>query len=657
MMPHSRCPECALSLCPGCAPHSHSVNTEGHMIPVSHLVCGVPCRDLLLNNPYMQTAKEEFSKQCSQRWASTELTEDQQEILLAEAERLNQSVLLPHQGQISFSMHQKAFELRMRNPKYDDSLSGCLRTEFLLSPLPAAVLVQHLMQYSDRPMHERPNYEMFQYLKQEVAYEHAMHCLHTNVGPSAQEFYNDMGLVFALFPIDKSHLKQLSLSKGSIITALVKKSLENPLFLAHPQQRFVDEVRLESRFDTFVEEFEPIFQMYQARLIHIAAARAQRRIKPQLFDHNQLEELMGKFNVSREDVTRAFQFEEWFFTHFVKEDGEEQMPDDKWHSIVMHLLSAHGLTPFERLNPNSILGVLWLCGRISDQTNPNHIPPLKTFIWSDCPVLASVCNNPSAQSKGEAVVAVMNDEANKMGMSPPYLAQKASLVMEIMNWMIVAANPETQTPFGFALQHYTSVLETLDREAMERAEAEQTRQRKERAMQQQAQFRLEQAERNLLAKEERQCPTPGCGVNFTFYYPKGLTAETYQNETKDGQLDLDLYCRNCRNIICTHCKAFFLTEAEEMFLKLCKNCLKIQCLSCKRTIGNYQTIAKQVCTDCYEDRVCKCGEMIPNHNSKIKLCSACNICLGACKGQLGTISEQMMQMCNSCLELMHVTFS
>ena len=366
---------------------------------------------------------------------------------------------------------------------------------------------------------------------------------------------------------------------------------------------------------------------------------------------------MGKFNVSREDVTRAFQFEEWFFTHFVKEDGEEQMPDDKWHSIVMHLLSAHGLTPFGKLNPNSILGVLWLCGRISDQTNPNHIPPLKNFMWADCPVLASVCNNPSAQSKGEAVVAVMNDEANKMGMSPPYLAQKASLVMEIMNWMIVAANPETQTPFGFALQHYTSVLEALDREAMERAEAEQTRQRKERAMQQQAQFRLEEAERNLLAKEERQCPTPGCGVKFTFYYPKGVTAETYQKVTKDGQLDLDLYCRACQGIICTHCKAMFLLVTEEILLKLCNNCQQIECLFCKRKIGSYRTIGKQVCMHCYEDRVCKCGEMIPNHNSKIKLCSACNICLGACKGHLGSISEQMMQMCNSCLELMHVTFS
>ena len=109
---------------------------------VSHLVCGLPCRDLLLNNPYMQAAKEEFSKQCSQRWASTELTEIQQEILLAEGERLNQAVLLPHQGEFPFSMHQKAFELRMRNPKYDDSLSGCLRTEFLLSPLPARYWIE-----------------------------------------------------------------------------------------------------------------------------------------------------------------------------------------------------------------------------------------------------------------------------------------------------------------------------------------------------------------------------------------------------------------------------------------------------------------------------------------------------------------------------------
>ena len=87
-------------------------------------------------------------------------------------------------------------------------------------------------------------------------------------------------------------------------------------------EQFIQDVHLASKFDMFKAEFEPIFGAYQAGF-----AGGQSRV----FDHNQLNTLLASVNVTMEDVTGAFQFEEWFFTHFVEVKGEAQEPAVKWH--------------------------------------------------------------------------------------------------------------------------------------------------------------------------------------------------------------------------------------------------------------------------------------------------------------------------------------
>jgi hypothetical protein len=37
-----------------------------------------------------------------------------------------------------------------------------------------------------------------------------------------------------------------------------------------------------------------------------------------------------------------------------------------------------------------------------------------------------------------------------------------------MNWLTEAADPSTQTPFGYALQHYATVIHNFEKEAKER---------------------------------------------------------------------------------------------------------------------------------------------------------------------------------------------
>jgi hypothetical protein len=103
-------------------------------------------------------------------------------------------------------------------------------------------------------------------------------------------------------------------------------------------------------------------------------------------------------------MTHAFQCEEWFFTQIVTVNGEHQEPNRNWMSMMMHILSAPHMRPFQRLNPNFMLGNYVLCGRISDGTNPNHLPPLRNFDWETNVAFKAGGKSASAQSKGDTVL-------------------------------------------------------------------------------------------------------------------------------------------------------------------------------------------------------------------------------------------------------------
>ena len=569
---------------------------------------------------------------------------------------MNECILVQYDT-FPFETNKKAFELRIQKlSKGDDPYPG-MRRDFLLSPLVPAALVQHQVYYSNLPKAQRPNIEMVQYMKAQVAQEHAISFLQSNANPTVEALYNHLEAVFALFPIVMEQKRELFVSKASTMQALIDRKNASPETSDFPEPsfEFLNQVRLESRFDGFITEFEPMYVMFERTFRSKTQPTWGSGRRPAMLDHNDFQRVMDKKAVSKEDLTRAFQFEAWFFSHFVWVNGEEQVPDSNWKSTVMHLLSAPDMPLLQRLNPDSLLGVWCLCGRISDETNVNHIPAQKNFTWENCAALAAASTNPSAQTKGEAVVRVMNEESSKIGMSQRYLVTQAGLVMQVMNWLTEAANPDTQTPFGYALQHYRTVAEhfvTLERE---QEEAALRAQRLERAKAQQAQWKAAEAERQSLAQDKRQCPNPGCDTVFTFYYPKGLTAETYQSDTKEGELNMDLYCKPCSELLCYHCKAAFCLYPDETAMHLCGTCKEIPCQYCPAKVHNYRLLDKKVCNLCYEKRGCqKCGGLIPNHNRQILLCFDCNTCKGQCNGgPLLTISEQVLVMCNVCLQNFH----
>ena len=594
--------------------------------------------DLTNDNVYMQAAIE------AMKGGDGELSQAHQ-YLLQDVEILNR-VVLDQNNTLDFDRSRAAFLQRMKR----SSAGQSAKADLLGSPLAAAVVVQHLMQYSYLPNDQRPNHKMCHYLLAEIAYQHVKNYMTDNPKPTVQGFYTHMEGPYAVFGLEEAQRRTLSLPKSLLIEPILKTGK------ASPESEFVKQVRAESKFDCFMDTFEPIFEQYQAEFRAGPAGGGQRQVQKRYFDHNLLDAMLGQVGLSREELTRAFQFEEWFYSHFVNTFGELQDPDRNWHSMIMHILSTPTFTPFARLKPNSILGILVMCGRITYNKNPNYIPPGKYIDWDGVAVLGNPGINGTAQSKGEAVVRVMDGEGDKLGMTLIYRAKNAAMLMSVMNWLTEAADPSTQTPFGYALQHYATVVHNFEKEAKEREEEAAKRGRLEAQAKRKAQFLIEEEERKSLITVEKQCA--GCDEMFTWVYPKGLNADSYVNVVKEGELDLDLYCKGCQQNACMHCKGCILEQPEELHLRLCLACQTISCMFCHREIKDVTCIAKKVCSICYPVRVCNCGNLVPFHNLDFRLCKACNVCThpsgGGCvgNGSLATASEQSLRVCNLCLELM-----
>ena len=62
-----------------------------------------------------------------------------------------------------------------------------------------------------------------------------------------------------------------------------------------------------------------------------------------------------------------------------------------------------------------------------------------------------------------------------------------------------------------------------------------------------------------------------CTVEFTFNFPHGTAAGWEDDSIRPDELDPDMHCHACHNIICLICKAVVCTEPEEMHYIICNN--------------------------------------------------------------------------------------
>ena len=592
--------------------------------PVSSVVFGVQCseRDKLLENVLWVAAKELYQK-----------ASGHQPAVYAMGENFMESLLLDKA--IPAATLKKLFENQMHK--------NSIREPFLLSCLPAAVLAVYATHYSAFDMQQRPNNEFYTYVKEQVALAHAKVFLTENPSPTVQAFYSHMDQVFAFLPLKKEQIRQLAHPKDVILEKLKGKQ-----FASMPSVQFQAEVSTASKFERFQDRFEPIFEAYEAEYRSFTSSSHTRRGKPNSFDHNKLNELLAFAGLEREEMVHAFQFEEWFFTHFVTVNGEHQEPNANWMSMLMQILSAHDMRPFERLNPNSMLGIYVLCGRISDTSNPNYLPPAKRFNWDSNAAFQAAGVSASAQSKGDIVIKIMTAEALKLGMAEEYLARHADNVMAGMNWLTSPADPSTNTPFSIALLHFQTIVHCLDNAARARVEEEARQRQIEKAKSMKAQFQAEEADRQARIRVTKECSS--CHEDFVWYFPKGQNAETYVPVVTEGQLNVDDYCKECLNLLCKHCKGAMCEELAQAELGLCPTCMDITCKFCPEKIQKLDLICVKVCERCHPIRVCNCGQLVPKHNLGFRQCTTCNVC-HHCGNTLPSASEQTIRTCNDCLLL------
>ena len=519
--------------------------------------------------------------------------------------------------------------------------------EFLGTPLPAGVVVQHHMHFAHLPVHQRMNQSMVDYIKGETSLQHALYYVEMNTVDetptyTVEGFYAHMKDLWASFGVeDEALLSLLTVPKTSLLTGLADKGIVLT-------EQFMHDVQLASKFDLFRAEFQAVYRGFEAGF-----AKATGGHKKQYFDHNQLNDLLQSLHIRMEDVTGAFQFEEWFFSHFVGVTEKAQEPAIDWHKVVMTFLSHHSFKGFERLNPNTTLGILVLCGRIANpHENPNHIPPGRVIDWASIQCFKEAGLSASAQSKGEALVKVMNAVGSDIGMDPNYLATSADLVIvRVMDWMVNPKRGDAITPFSFALQHYKAVVEQFHQDIIDRAQSEETEKRREAAKAQQAAHRAKLAELNALAQETRTCHN--CTLKFTFYFPKGTDVTSHVEVVPEGQLNPGLYCPSCKSIICNSCMGNLCLDMAELKAGFCMICQDTVCRFCSTPVGNAESISQDnirtsKCATCWAAWTCECGNDIPRINLYKKKCRTCNIC--SCGGDLLSSSEQSLGTCNLCLD-------
>ena len=519
-----------------------------------------------------------------------------------------------------------------------------IREPFFLSCLPAAVLAVHLKHYSEYALHQRPNHLLFIFVKEQVALAHAKAFLKANSSPTAEAYFTHMDEVFAFLSLGNDLKRQLNLPKDAILEQLNAQKFE-PM----PSAQFQREVSTASKFETFQHEFEPIHEAYETEYRAQQSHSSTRKGQPKFYDHLNLDALLTSAGLDRQQMTHAFQFEKWFITHFVSVNGEHQQPNANWKNTIMHILSAPNMRPLETLNPNSMLGVYVLCGRISDSTNPNYLPPARNFDWDSNLAFKAGSVNGQAQSKGDTVVRIMTAEAKKLGMGDEFLARHAKFVMTGMNWLLSPADPSTNTPFSSALLFFEGIVQGIENEAKQKHAEEERLKRVERAKTMQAQVLADLADKQARVKVTKECS--GCEQEFEWYFPKGQDASSYVPVVKEGELNQDDYCKECLTILCKHCKGAMCVTVDQVNQSLCATCMDITCTFCNQNIQKLHLLGVKVCQGCSSTRVCDCGQLVPAYNLQYKKCTTCNVCF-TCGKALPTPSEQTIRTCNDCVMLL-----
>lgn len=371
-------------------------------------------------------------------------------------------------------------------------------------------------------------------------------------------------------------------------------------------------------------------------------------LKPRVYDSSHLKLLLAKSGLTVEDMVTCFQFEGWFFTHFISENqGDSQVPNPYWEDIVMCMLKQPTLRAFQQLNPNSSLGMYVVCGRLSDETSPEYIPSSPYFNWKALPLFVHTEGSPSAESKGEAVIKALTKHSKHIDMDQIYLAKNIRIIVQAKKWLIEPKNLEACTPFMNALNFFDTIVHNLHMEEKAKAEFEALAKRLARAKECKAEFDRKKAEMDAREKLSRTCIF--CLDNFAFVLPLGQSAETYNPVIPDGELDMSTVCDTCQSILCQVCKLTVCLASKETEQWICSDCQGIKCTVCDKPATDPEGIKRKLCPPCYAVRVCPCGGDIPGYNYKFRLCLDCNKCKTCPNKKLDTPSEQTSQMCNACV--------
>ena len=539
-----------------------------------------------------------------------------------------------------FPKQRALFDLKFRNG------SG-KRALFLSSPMAMAVVVDHHSRfYQHFGLTDRPNSQLVVYLKEAIYLVHAERYFENSAEPSVQGFYSALNEMFEPFSLPPALLKDLGMAKDYVMHKLLAQRPESSA------QYLVERVKQEANFDLFTIDFEPCFEIHQHE--HEAFAKPgtnpKSRIKPAVYSVQVFIQVLAKFNLTVETMVTAFQFEAWFFGHFVSVKGDDQVPDYNWEDIVMCMLKQPTFTSFQSLKPNSTLGLHVVCGRISDPTSPDFIPASPYFNWRGNAALGNSVGSPAAESMGDAVVRVVEKHRELIGMDALYMAFNFRRVLQVMKWLIDPSNKEATTPFYAALLHYDAAVSAHQREELDRAETLAREERLEKARQRKEEFAKQHAERMLRFEEQRECLI--CSNKFTFLYPSGETPGSSIKNTPENQFDPDTLCdMTCRPLLCLACCNSLCVNSEQLTAGMCGDCLSTVCTVCAVPATEVKGIQKKLCTECYVRKYCPCGGEIPGYNYKFRLCTACNKCQ-TCDKILGSPCEQTCQQCNDCVILL-----
>ena len=367
--------------------------------------------------------QSEYLAQAQTYYANQTSTVDVEQLALLNIEAADLLHMVHNETIIVFPKQRALFDLKFGKGSFRSA-------QFLPSPMAMAVVVDHHAKYYQWfGLTDRPNFQMVGHLKERIYQVHAERYFDSSAEPSVQGFYSAINKMFEPFSLPPSLLKDVSWPKDYIMARLLQ---QRPGSIA---EELVVKVKQEASFDLFTSDFEPIFEIHQHEFARPSTnTKGTLRMAP--FNVPSLMQFLAKFDLTLDKMVTAFHFEAWFLGHFVSVQGDDQLPNYNWEDIIICMLKQPTFTPFQSLNPNSSLGLHVVCGRISDVTSPDFIPPTPYFNWSANAVLGSIGGSPASESMGQAVIRIVERHRTMIGMDLMYMAINFRKVIQVMKWLV-----------------------------------------------------------------------------------------------------------------------------------------------------------------------------------------------------------------------------